>query len=314
MPIRVAALRFAQSEASELLSRLFECQRCPRARRHALSGMSLAPSSRFPIRQRTFQLPLLETCAIIKNVSRRGPAQKELPFAKGWGGAREGAGRKPGLLRRDPHKVRPKFKKALPTHVTIRLGVKNTRNENVHAAVRLALAGLKDARSDFRVTDYVLEDGHLHFSVEGDSAAAFDSGMRALSIRLAKRINAALKRRGKLFDDRHHRRQLSTPTETRNCLAYIVMNHRKHAAEKNWNVSKTGEIDRYSSGEWFDGWTRSPKPSESEPVVHAPKTWLRTTGWRLRGLIDPASIPGRGPRSSSFKPTKKALADLHRWQ
>lgn len=248
-------------------------------------------------------------------MNRRGPAQKELPFAKGWGGARKGAGRKPGLLRRDPHQLRPKWKRSQPAHVTIRLNVKNTRNERVHSAVRLALAGLKEARRDFRVTDYVLEDGHLHFNVEADSAAAFDSGMRALAIRLAKRINAALKRRGKLFDDRHHRRQLATPTETRNCLAYIVMNHRKHAAERNWPVSKAGELDPYSSGEWFDGWSRSSgNTSGTDPVVHEPKTWLRTTGWRLRGLIDPASIPGRGPRSSTYKPTRKALADLDRWQ
>lgn len=240
--------------------------------------------------------------------------QQELSFPKEWGGAREGAGRKPGLLRRDPHQARPAWKKSQPAHVTIRLKVKDTRNERVHAAVRLALAGLKEARDDFRVTDYVLEDGHLHFNVEADSAAAFDSGMRGLAIRLAKRINAALRRRGRLFDDRHHRRQLATPTETRNCLGYIVMNHRKHAAERNWPVAKDGELDPYSSGEWFDGWSRALPPSDEEPVVHLPKTWLRAMGWRKVGLIDPSHVPGKGARSGSWRPTKRALADLQRWR
>ncbi len=244
---------------------------------------------------------------------KRMPIQEEFAFAKGWGGAREGAGRKPGVLRRDPHQVRPRWKKSEPAHVTIRLREKRTRTEPVHAAVRLALAGLKESRTDFRLTDYVLEDGHLHFTVEADSPAAFDSGMRSLAIRLAKRINAALRRRGRLFDDRHHRRQLSTPSETRNCLAYIVMNHRKHAAERNWNVARAGEIDRFSSGEWFEGWSIAPPPSAEPPVVHSPKTWLRQTGWRKRGLINPSEIPGGRRRASgSWRPTRKALADLHR--
>lgn len=210
--------------------------------------------------------------------------------------------------------MRPEWKKSKPAHVTIRLKVKKTRTEEVHAAVRLALAGLKESRDDFRVTDYVLEDGHLHFAVEADGQDAFDSGIRALTIRLAKRINTALGRRGRLFDDRHHRRQLATPTETRNCLGYIVMNHRKHAVDRNWNVSKSGELDPFSSGEWFDGWSRSMPPSAEPPVVQSPRTWLRATGWKKLGLIDPASIPGSKRRSSAWKPTKQALADLDRWQ
>ena len=238
--------------------------------------------------------------------------QGELKFANGWGGARKGAGRKAGVLRRDPHQRRPEWKKGKPGHVTVRFREKRTRTVDVHRAVRQALAGLKVQRQDFRVIDYGLEEGHLHATVEADSAEAFDSGMRSLAIRLAKRINAALRRHGRLFDDRHHRRQLSTPLETRNCVAYVLLNHRKHAAERNWNVSTAGEMDPFSSGEWFDGWKSPPPASQEASVVHAPRTWLRSVGWRRRGLIARSETPGPRARSTSWKPTKMALADLYR--
>src|SRR5205814_799337 len=86
--------------------------------------------------------------------------------------------------------------------------------------VRRALDGVlvapHRARADFRVIAYSIQHDHLHLVVEADGPGAFRSGVRALCIRLAKRINQALDRKGTLFLERHHRRVLPTPTEVRN--------------------------------------------------------------------------------------------------
>ena len=64
-------------------------------------------------------------------------------------------------------------------------------------------------------------------------------------------MNSAMKRRGKLFAQRYHAKQLTTPTQTRNALRYVLLNRKHHAAEKRF--SKTW-FDPYSSAAWFEGW------------------------------------------------------------
>ena len=74
--------------------------------------------------------------------------------------------------------------------------------------------------------------------------------MQGFEVRLVKRINRVLVRRGKLFAERYHARVLRTPREVRNALRYILLDARHHAREplaRDW-------VDPYSSGLWFDGW------------------------------------------------------------
>ncbi len=142
-------------------------------------------------------------------------AQGKLKF-RTWGGARKGAGRKPGPRPKVRHRARPRFKKGCPVLVTYRLVRSDLRQDAVLAAVRHVLLALHEQLAAFRVIDFSIQDDHLHLIVEADDAASFKSGYYALSIRLGKRINAALGTSGRVFADRGHFRHLTTPREVRN--------------------------------------------------------------------------------------------------
>jgi hypothetical protein len=52
------------------------------------------------------------------------------------------------------------------------------------------------------------------------------------------------------------------------------------------------QIDPASSERWFSGWRVAPAPPRDPPPVAAARTWLLSVGWRRRGLIDCAEVPG----------------------
>lgn len=114
-------------------------------------------------------------------------------------------------------------------------------------------------------------------------------GVQGLSVRIARALNRAWGRRGRVFADRYHSRALHTPREVRNALAYVLNNAHKHAARSNG-------IDPYSSGAMFDGWRepvlRARTSTTALPVVRA-RSWLLTTGWRRHGLVSVTEVPGR---------------------
>lgn len=69
--------------------------------------------------------------------------QEHLPFGKGRGGKRKGAGRKPkGELAGVPHRPRAPFSGREPVHVTIRLvdGLPSLRRARPHEVIRDAIA------------------------------------------------------------------------------------------------------------------------------------------------------------------------------
>ncbi len=137
---------------------------------------------------------------------------------------------------------------------------------------------------------------HLHLIVEADSKQALSRGMRGLAIRIARRVNALVSRRGKLWADRFFSRELKSPRVVRNALAYVLNNFRKHGAA---GISR---IDPYSSAPYFAGFrglaglapcqlpsssvflltprgVPPPELLEHVPVVPA-RTWLGNVGWR----------------------------------
>src|SRR5262249_49941500 len=69
---------------------------------------------------------------------------------------------------------------------------------------------------------------HVHLVVEAAGRRRLSSGMRSITIRIARAINTALGRSGRAFADRFHQRALATPTEVRNALAYVLLNRLKH--------------------------------------------------------------------------------------
>ncbi len=156
-------------------------------------------------------------------------------------------------------------------------------------------------RQGFRLVHYSIQRRHLHLIVEARDARALSRGLQGLSIRLAKRINCALGRTGRVFVDRYFGRILRNPRQVRNTLCYVLNNIRRHT-ERRENVRiARGWVDELSSGAWFDGWRdrpseppRSPPTAEpAESPVAPPHTWLLRIGWRRHGLIPVDEVPGR---------------------
>jgi REP element-mobilizing transposase RayT len=216
------------------------------------------------------------------------PAQLSLPVRQRstWGGKRAGAGRKAKGKKGIPHRSRPVVSR-YPMHLTWRMRehLWNLRSGRAFRIISAALEGLRDGQG-MRVVHFSVQGNQLHLVVEAKDAETLYAGTRSLGIRLARGLNAMMGRAGSIFVDRYHARLLRTPTEVRNAIAYVLGNHRHHAAR--W-AGRVPEADRFSSAAAFDGWKRAPRIGEGDPPpVSRPNTWLLRVGWRLRGLIDPA--------------------------
>jgi putative transposase len=210
-------------------------------------------------------------------MARRRPSQLELPVPPAWGGVRNGAGRRsrtkspgPAHVRRAPHDPRH------PVHVTLRArpGVPSLRSERIFVRVRDAIRS--SSRSAFRVLHFSVQTDHLHLIVEADRPRVLASGLRGLAIRCALAINRVASRSGPVWSHRYHSHVLSTPSEVRRAIAYVLLNFRKH-------LRASPGIDPRSSGPAFDGWTDVPdRPTFYGPVAR-PRTWLGAIGWRRAG-------------------------------
>jgi REP element-mobilizing transposase RayT len=216
-----------------------------------------------------------------------------LPAVPRWGGRRDGAGRKPGLLRRDPHALRPPLASRHPCHVTLRVrrDVPSLRSVRLVREFERSLRGGCD-RGRFRVVHYSLQSNHVHLNVEAASARDLACGMKSLGARLARAVNRVAGRRGRVLSDRYHLQVLRTPREVRNAIAYVLLNARKHAMQVRGVVSRALAVDPASSGRWFDGWREAIARPRDPPVVAQPRSWLLARGWRRWTLVSVQEVPG----------------------
>jgi putative transposase len=205
-----------------------------------------------------------------------------------WGGARDGAGRKPKAGRRNvPHVRRTPHESRCPAHVTLRAGsdVPSLRTERLLVPIQNAFrAGTTDG---FRVLEFSIQRDHLHLLVEANGPTGFERGVRGLAIRIARLVNRICKRRGTVWSDRYHARLLRTPREVRNALVYVLNNFRKHTG-----VARG--LDPYSSARWFTGWDTLPAHVVTERPLPRARTWLASVGWRKGGLIRLNESPQAG--------------------
>jgi putative transposase len=228
-------------------------------------------------------------------------SQLALAFPKAWGGVRPGAGRKPGPGRRNvPHRARPKHAAAHPVHVTLRSTFRPLRSQHVFPSVCIAIRGAtRRAPERFRVLHFSVQWDHVHLIAEASDERALASGIRSLTVRVARYVNQLVSRHGRLWADRWHGRALTTPRAVRNALVYVLANFRKHSRER----LATG-IDAFSSAVRFDGFRGlapgAPLPRAGPPyhaalapfvVVSPARTWLARIGWRHRGLVALAEAP-----------------------
>ena len=254
------------------------------------------PAHRGYIARRTFS-ERLNNIALIKMA-------EQLNFdlvPRTWGGKREGAGRKKSKDSHDPpHRSRPMHVARFPVHVVLRAlpEVGRLRNGKVRAAVARALEKVAERADEFRVVHFSIQHDHLHFLVEASGNDALESGMRALAISLARRLNRALGRRGRVFEYRYHTTALRSPRQTRNAIAYVLNNWRRHREDERGLAERFAKVDPYSNGITFDRW-HDWRPSElptgyvAFPVATA-RTWLLERGWLLaKRPISTWQTPGR---------------------
>jgi REP element-mobilizing transposase RayT len=237
--------------------------------------------------------------------ARKKHIQQELPT---WGGKRKGAGRPPKNKRSsEAHKERPELKARHPLHVTLRVekAIGTLRRLSLYHAVRKALRSIL-ARTDFRIVDVSLQDGHVHLIVEADDKMALARGMQAFQIVAARFINQAFskergkRRTGRVFSDRYHPKAITSPLAARHARAYVLNNWRRHGQDR----GVASNVDRFSSGVSFDGWKETggtnllkALPVDYEPLpVSRPQTWLLSVGWRRHGLISVREVPGERAR------------------
>jgi REP element-mobilizing transposase RayT len=247
-----------------------------------------------------------------RSSGRRGePAQ--LPLfkpKKPRGGKRRGAGRpSKGARAGSPHKKRPVLHERYPVHVTLRAvdAVGSLRRRCVYHAIREATITTAQ-REGFRIVHLSIQRTHVHLLVEAKDKVALARGMQGFQISAAKQLNRAIskgrpgpRRRGSVFPDRYHATIITSPTQARHTLAYLLGNWRKHGEDRAAPMNEW-KIDWFSSAAMFpdwaeygdDEWALWRGPSSYDPLlVFKPQTWLLLEGWKKAGSISCREVPSR---------------------
>src|SRR6187399_837537 len=120
--------------------------------------------------------------------------------SNGWGGARPGAGRKPGPTPMTPHRARPRYRASTPVLVTLRSHLTTLDTPRVCSAIERAVRGsaARDPKH-FQVLHSAAEREHLYLVVKASDARALSLGMRSVTIRVARTVNDLLGRSGSLW-------------------------------------------------------------------------------------------------------------------
>src|SRR5207248_633860 len=193
------------------------------------------------------------------------PIQLELPT---WGGRRRGAGRKRrGPLALVSHKKRPRHSARFPLHAVVRTrpDLPRLRKREIFQAIQEALRAGGN-RFGFRLVHFSVQGNHVHLIVEAIDSLSLTRGMQGLMVRIARAINRAARRRGKVFADHYFARELRTPAEVRRAVRYVLDNHLVHA-----NAEPRTD------------------PCASRAPLVAPRTWLLCIGW-LRSRAGPLPV------------------------
>jgi len=102
----------------------------------------------------------------------------------------------------------------------VREGVPDFRRGPVYRAVAAALEAGSD-RFGFRLLHYAIKSDEVNLIAEAKDREALSRGVQGLSVRLARRANAAADRSGKVFGDRYEVRVLKSPSEAKQALSAL---------------------------------------------------------------------------------------------
>jgi REP element-mobilizing transposase RayT len=169
-----------------------------------------------------------------------------------------------------------------PVHVTWRIvrGLPSLRTRRLAGVVGRTIRAItqshRDRQSSFRIVHFSIQPDHLHLIVEAEDKRVLVSGLRGLAIWIARRVNAELGGRGRIFAERYHARALTSARQVRNGIVYVLHNHKHHSPSR-------FPVDECSSGPWFGGWSAPPVEPAMPPPVVPSQTWLGAIGWRRAG-------------------------------
>ncbi len=215
---------------------------------------------------------------------KRSGSQLSFKSVNGWGGKRRGAGR-PNLSGRVSHMKRENVVLKTPVHLTLKIANKkwNLRCGDVAKAFKISAAKAKVF--GLRILHYSILRDHLHLVVEVVDNESLTRGMRSFGSSFGKAIRSLVGGKGPVFKGRFHLTVISSPTQMRNTLAYVLQNYSQHS-----NLLE--HIDAYSSAPYFADWRRllgrrvgpivarhSIKPS-MPPHLCRPNSWLAREGWK----------------------------------
>jgi putative transposase len=176
--------------------------------------------------------------------------------------------RHPGGRPVSPHSLARHMKRRAvchhhPHHITLRMRkhVWNLRSQRCFSRIAHALKGVQP-RVGFRIVHFAVLGNHVHLLVEAEDRSVMTNGVRALAIRIAKRLNKMMHRRGSLYVDRYHERILTSPTTVRNALRYVLTNAAHHYG------ASASKFDRFSSA-----------APACRGLVQCAASWLLRVGW-----------------------------------
>jgi hypothetical protein len=107
------------------------------------------------------------------------------------------------------------------------------------------------------------------------------------------------RRRGKVFADRYHVEVITSPTQARHTLAYVMNNWRKHGEDRE-GLPSTWLVDPFSSAiafpDWLElqgqPWLWKMRDTYDPLIVFRPRTWLLSEGWKSGGdVISAREVP-----------------------
>jgi REP element-mobilizing transposase RayT len=166
--------------------------------------------------------------------SMKKTGQLEFAWPAGHGGVRKGAGRKrKGTRNRVSHGQRESLFKSSGSkrrgckrrvlHVTCRIkeGLPSLRRAET---VRLLMALLARVceKEGFRIVEFSIQCNHIHLLCEAEDQTSLSSAMNGILSGMARMLNRHWGRKGKVFEDRYHAEAITSPTQCRHVLNYLL--------------------------------------------------------------------------------------------
>lgn len=159
--------------------------------------------------------------------------QKQTVLSFGRGGFRKNSGRKRLKSKGVAHREREFVTRKTPMHINFKY---KAVVRNKYCLKLLKRAILNARKLGLRVNHFSLQYDHVHLIVEADTNEILTSGMRSITVTIAKGMKM-----GKVQLERYHLHVLRTVRETRNAVLYVLFNRQKH--EK----GTYSRIDEYTS-------------------------------------------------------------------